>query len=120
MPMMRKTLAMLIVLIVAGFEPAMAGVAFCAQSSCCTAGAEDGARSSLDRPGCCDAVPCYEAPPVDSAVSAETKVIAAPAHALVRVASLSPRTAAPRIAVHVPSPPRTMSERLSSLSLFLI
>ena len=118
--MLRKTLAMLIVLIVAGFEPAMAGVAFCAQSSCCAAEAGHGAPSSLDQPDCCSTVSCYEAPPADAAVSVEAKVWAAPAPALVRVASVSPRPSAPRIAVHVTSPPPTMSERLSSLSIFLI
>ena len=116
--MLRKTLAMLIVVIVAGFEPAMAGVAFCAESSCCAATAP--VPASLDLPDCCVTVSCYDGPSTEVAVTAESKVGAVSTAAVMRATLVSPRVSAPRIAVQVPSPPRTMSERLSALSLFLI
>ena len=116
--MLRKTLSLLVVLIFAGFEPAMAGVAFCAQASCCAASAP--AAASMDLPDCCVTISCYDGPSTDVAVKAEAKTFASPTVAEVRTALLSPKVSTPRIAVQDTSSPPTLSERLASLSVFLI
>lgn len=116
--MLRKALSLLIVLLFAGFEPVMAGIAFCAQSSCCATSSP--AAATLDLPGCCVTISCYDGPSTDVAVKAEAKTFASPTVVEVRTALITPRLSAPRIAVQDTSPPPTMSERLSSLSLFLI
>ena len=116
--MLRKTLSLLVVLLFAGFEPAMAGVAFCAQSSCCAASAPEAV--SMDLPDCCVTISCYDGPSTEVAVKAEAKTFASPTVAEVRTALSTPWFSTPRITVQETSSPPTMSERLASLSIFLI
>ena len=119
-PTMRKALAALVILVVAGLAPATALAAFCAKMPCCFGEAHDGPAFDRSTTDCCNTISCYEPPPNDFTVAAKAKVFVATTHA-VFPASLVSRQVVPldRMLCDHP-PPRTGTERLSTLSVFLI
>ena len=118
--MMRKVLALLVVVIATGLAPATAVIGFCAKMPCCFGEAEAGPVVADDMADCCSTISCYEAPPHDVTVSAKAKVFTATTLATLPVTLAMPQVAAARRTFDDTSPPPTTSERLSSLSVFLI
>lgn len=119
--MTRKVLALLVVVIASGLAPATAIIGFCAKMPCCFAEAEDGPALTANMADCCTTISCYEGPPHDLAVSAKLKVFTASTTLVtLPVAPAMPQVSAIRRTFDDTSPPPTTSERLSSLSVFLI
>ena len=118
--MTRKVLALLVVLIATGLAPATAVLGFCAKMPCCFEEAEKGPAFAVNMADCCSAISCYEAPPHELAASGKAKVFTATALATLPVTAAMPPLAAARGTFDDTSPPPTTSERLSTLSIFLI
>jgi len=118
--MMRRILALVVVLLVSGLAPATAAIGFCAKRPCCFVEAEGGPVLAVNMAGCCTTISCYEAPPQDLAESAKAKVLIATTLAMLPVAAAVPQVSETRRTFDDTSPPPTTSERLSSLSFFLI
>lgn len=119
--MMRKVLALLVVVIASGLAPATAVIGFCAKMPCCFGEAGDGPALTANMADCCTTISCYEGPPHDLAVSGKVKAF--PATTLVTTlpfAPAIPQAAVARRTFDDTSPPPTTRERLSSLSVFLI
>ncbi len=116
---MRKVLALLIVGIASALGPATAVIGFCAKLPCCFGAAKSG-PAVVAPPGCCSTISCYEAPPHDLTVGAKAKVFPPATLAVLRVASPMPQVFAAPLTFDDTSPPATTSDRLSTLSFFLI
>ena len=120
--MTRKTLALTIALLIPSLAPATAVIGFCARMPCCEHKANALPQPALttERADCCTTINCYEAPSQDLTVkdSAKASVAAAPAISAIAVAAALP--AHPLLIVDDASPPRTVGERLSTLSTLLI
>lgn len=119
-PMTRKILALMVVLIIAGFAPATAVIGFCAKMPCCFGQTHGGPALAVNMADCCSTISCYEAPPHDVTMSAKAKVFTATTLASLPVTLAMPQVAVARRTFDDTSPPPTTSERLSSLSVFLI
>ena len=120
--MSRKVLAFVVILVVTGLAPATAVLGFCAKMPCCFTGADHdgGPVIGADMADCCTTINCYEAPPNDSTASAKAQAVTAEAPAVLPVLTVVPaRPAVQHVFVDL-SPPRTMSDRLASLSVLLI
>ena len=120
-PMMRKALALMVVLIFSGLAPATAVIGFCAKMPCCFGDAHDGVVLASSNADCCTTISCYEAPSHELTVSAKAKnaTATAPAMSPVMVAfAMTPPIA--RRAFDDTSPPPSTKQRLSSLSILLI
>lgn len=119
--MTRKVLGLLIVVITTGLSPATAVIGFCAKMPCCFGEAASGPAFDVDMADCCSTISCYEAPSHDLTVVAKAKVF--PPALLVDLPVTLPmlqQVSAARLTFNDTSPPPTTSERLSSLSAFLI
>lgn len=119
-PMTRKVLALVVVLIASSVAPATAVIGFCARMPCCFGEAHDGSALATNNAGCCTTISCYEAPSHELTVTAKAKIftVATPAMLPVRVAA--PAAHVVRGTFDDTSPPLTTNQRLSSLSIFLI
>ena len=115
-----KSLALAIVILLAGLSPATAIIGFCARMPCC--GHQPAASLSLttERADCCTTITCYESPSAKLA----TTVSAPHPHALPLVLLIVPALPAPVASTAPPpidtSPPRAMRDRLAVLSILLI
>ena len=118
--MMRKVLALLVLVIASGLAPATAIIGFCAKMPCCFGEAQDGPVLATNMADCCTTISCYEGPPHDLAVSGKVKAIAATTPVMLSVAPAIQQAPVARRTFDDTSPPPTTSERLSSLSVFLI
>lgn len=118
--MTRKVLALVVVLITSSLAPATAVLGFCAKMPCCFGEAGDGPALTANMADCCSTISCYEAPSHDVTVSAKAKVFTATTVAALPVTLAMPQVSAARRTFDDTSPPPTTSERLSSLSVFLI
>lgn len=118
--MNRRTLALAIVLLLAGLAPATAIIGFCARMPCCShARSETAAALSAERNDCCASMTCYESPSasLSNRVASANIVFAPPA--IVAVApSVEPH--ALTAAVIDISPPASARQRLSALSILRI
>jgi len=118
--MKRKTLALIVVLIVTGLAPATAVLGFCARMPCCFTQSHLGPILSVGTSDCCNTISCYEVPPHESTASAKAHVLMADAPAVLPAATLFPaRPAVKHVFVDL-SPPRTTGDRLAALSVLLI
>lgn len=117
--LLRKPLALAIVLLLAGLAPAAAILGFCARMPCCTHGAVAPVALSTATDDCCNTVTCYEAPSAKliNGASATNAVFTAPA-VVPSVAAF--RQAHVARAAVVPSPPRGTRNRLALISTLLI
>lgn len=118
--MSRKVLALVIVLVISSLAPATAVLGFCAKMPCCFRTAAEGSALNVERADCCTTISCYEAPSHELSVSAKTKNFTSTTLATLSVALATPQVPVVWRAFNDPSPPRTTSERLSSLSTFLL
>lgn len=118
--MKRKTLALIVILIVTGLAPATAVLGFCAKMPCCFTEPHDGPALSVDMSDCCNTISCYEAPTHESTASASAHALTAAAPAVLPLATLVPEPPAVQHIFVDLSPPRTTSDRLASLSVLLI
>lgn len=117
-----QVLAFLVILVVTGLAPATAILGFCAKMPCCFTDADHDGRPVVgaDMSDCCSTISCYEAPPHESTASAKAQALTADAPAVLPVPTVVPaRPAVQHVFVDL-SPPRTMSDRLASLSVLLI
>lgn len=119
-PMTRKVLALVVVLITSSLAPATAVIGFCAQMPCCFGEALHGAALAANDAGCCTTIRCYEAPSPELTVTAEAKSITTGTAPLLAVVAAAPAVHAARSAFDDSSPPPTTKQRLSSLSVLLI
>lgn len=120
--MSRKVLAFLVILVVTGLTPATAVLGFCAKMPCCFTDEDHDGRPVIgaDMADCCSTINCYEAPSHDLTVSAKAKLFTGSVAAVLPIATA---VVPPPVVRHVfvdLSPPRTMSDRLASLSVLLI
>lgn len=118
--MTRKVLTLVVVLITSSLAPATAVLGFCAKMPCCFEEPADGPALASNMAGCCNTISCYEAPSHDVTVSAKAKTFTATTLASLSVTLAMPQVAVARRTFDDTSPPPTTSERLSSLSVFLI
>ena len=118
--MARKVLGLLIVVITTGLSPATAIIGFCAKMPCCFGETANGPAFDVDMADCCSTISCYEAPSHDVTASAKAKIFTATTLASLPVTLAVPQVALARRTFDDTSPPPTTSERLSSLSAFLI
>lgn len=118
--MMRRIQALMVILIVSGLAPATSMIGFCTKMPCCFGQAEEGPVLAIGMANCCTPINCEETPSQDLTVSAKAKVLTASTLAVLPAGAAIPTVSdARRIFVDL-SPPPTTSERLSSLSAFLI
>jgi hypothetical protein len=117
MDMNRKSVALLIVLVIAGLAPASAIIGYCARMPCCHHAAPQPQKMSADAGHCCTTAACYDAPSVKLTGNASFMTFTAE------------RTLAPPVVVEcerqlVPlltaSPPPTTQQRLAILSILII
>lgn len=118
--MTRKVLALVIILITSSLAPATAVLGFCAKMPCCFAEEAEGPVLTVNMAGCCTTISCYEAPSHELVASAKAKTFTATAPATLPVLVTMPQTVTARRTCDDTSPPPTTSERLSSLSVFII
>lgn len=119
--MTRKVLALLVVLIATGLAPATAVLGFCAKMPCCFAEADEGRALATNIADCCSTISCYEAPPHELAASGKAKAFTVTTLATLPVTTATPQASIARaLTFDDTSPPLTISERLSTLSIFLI
>jgi hypothetical protein len=118
--MMRKGLALAVVLIISSLAPATAVIGFCAKMPCCFGQAHDGPALAANDADCCSTISCYEAPSHELTVTAKAKTATAIATAVLPIVSAIPAAHVELRAFDDMSPPRTTKQRLSSLSILLI
>lgn len=118
--MTRKVLALVVVLITWSLAPATAVLGFCAKMPCCFGEAADGPALASNMADCCTIISCYEAPSHELTVSGKAKTFTATTLATLPVTLAIPQVLVARRTFDDTSPPPTTSERLSSLSAFLI
>ena len=119
-PMTRKVLAVVVVLITSGLAPATAVIGFCAKMPCCFGEAHDGPAFATTNADCCTTISCYDAPSHELTVSVNAKSITATAPAVLPVVAAAPAVRVARLTFDDSSPPLTTKQRLSSLSILLI
>ena len=120
--MSRTVLALLVVLALTGVAPVTAVLGFCAQMPCCfTDSAHDGEPVlGAKVADCCTTINCYEAPSHELTVSAKAKLFTATVADALPALAAAVTAPAVRHVFNDASPPRTTSDRLASLSVFLI
>jgi hypothetical protein len=117
----RKTLALTIVLVVSSLAPTTAILGFCAKMPCCFGETEERPALATNMPDCCSTINCYEVPPHELAAAGKAKTFTVTTLATPPVAPATPQVSIARpLTSDDTSPPRTTSERLSTLSIFLI
>jgi hypothetical protein len=114
----RKSLALAIVLVIAGLAPVMAIVGFCKRMPCCSQASEATAAFSTERNDCCATIACYESPSLTTAPSSADVLLVAPALVTIAPAPSTARLLAQAFADT--SPPTSMRHRLAVLSTLLI
>jgi hypothetical protein len=119
-PMSRKVLALVVVLITSSLAPATAVIGFCAKMPCCFGEAHDGPALAANNADCCTTISCYEAPSHELTVSAKAKSITVTTPAVLPVVAAAPAVRVARLTFDDSSPPLTTKQRLSSLSVLLI
>lgn len=120
--MTRKTLALTIALLISSLAPATAVIGFCARMPCCEhkANALPQATLTAERADCCTTINCYEAPSQD-VTAKETATVLLVAVPVVLTHSVVVAMPAHRARAFADaSPPKTLRERLSTLSTLLI
>jgi len=118
--MNRKSLALAVVLLLAGLAPASAIIGFCTRMPCCHHAAARHAAIGTTTTDCCTTIACYESPSARIAspgASLSTATIAAMAVAPLALAPSDRVAGAPTIE---PSPPPPTGQRLAILSTLLI
>lgn len=118
--MLRKLLALLVVVVVSGVAPATAVVGFCAQMPCCFGDSEGEPTLAVKMADCCSTINCYEAPSQDVNAAAKSAFVSPTTVTFLVVHPPLDQVAAAQLTFDDPSPPHTTSERLASLSLFRI
>ena len=118
--MNRKSLALLIVLLIAGLAPATAIIGFCARMPCCSHASEAPAAFSTERNDCCTTIACYESPSLKFTTipSSADALLSAPA--AITVAPASSPALLFTLAFADTSPPIGTRLRLAILSTLLI
>jgi hypothetical protein len=120
--MNRKSLAVVIVLLIAGLAPATAIIGFCARMPCCShASNATTAAFSTERNDCCTTIACYESPSLrlsTSPTSADA-VLAAPVLVITTAPAIAPAPIVTQ-AFSDTSPPLSSRHRLAVLSTLLI
>lgn len=114
---MRRSFAILIVLVIAGLTPASAIIGYCARMPCCHHASPQPLEISADANHCCTTVACYDTPSVKLTGNLSLPVFVAarvltPAVIVLAGPQLSPDISA--------SPPPTTQQRLAILSVLLI
>jgi hypothetical protein len=118
--MNRKSLALAIVLVIAGLAPAAAIIGFCSRMPCCSHASEATDAFSTERNDCCTTITCYESPSLklSTAPTSVDTVLAAPL--IITIApAISPAPMATQ-AFAGTSPPAPVRHRLALLSTLLI
>jgi hypothetical protein len=119
--MNRKSLALAIVLLIAGLAPATAIIGFCARMPCCSHASEATAAFSTERNDCCTTIACYESPSATFATAGSTPLSLIVTPLITRdVPALHAPGSTIAAAVADTSPPRCTSDRLAVLSTLLI
>lgn len=118
--MTRKTVAVAVVLLIAGLAPAAAVIGFCAKMPCCVPEPHDVPALAANDAGCCTTISCYEAPSHELTLTAKEPVATIGAPVVLPLLASVP---AVRVSCHAfddTSPPLTTKQRLSRLSILLI
>lgn len=118
--MNRKSIALVIVLLVTGLAPATAIIGFCSRMPCCSHSTPATTAFSTERSDCCTTITCYESPSLKLTTGALSVEALLSVPALITVAPALPQ--APLIA-EAPvdkSPPAALRSRLAILSTLLI
>ena len=118
--MNRKTLALLIVLVIAGLTPAIAIIGFCSRMPCCTHAPNATVAFSTKGKDCCTTIACYESPSfkLTTAPTSTDALLATPA-----LITIAPAPPAPPFVAQLfadTSPPLSSRHRLAILSTLLI
>ena len=118
--MNRKSLALMIVLLIAGLAPATAIIGFCARMPCCSHVSEEATAFSTERNDCCTTIACYESPSLEltTAPTSADALFAAPV--VITVAPAPSRAPLLAEAFADTSPPVPVRHRLAILSTLLI
>lgn len=118
--MTRNSLALAVVLVIAGLAPATAIIGFCARMPCCSHASDSTTASSTERNDCCTTIVCYDSPSATFAAAASTSLSLLVTPVITRdVPALHvPRTTI--AAAADTSPPRRTGDRLAVLSTLLI
>jgi hypothetical protein len=118
--MNRKSVALAVVLLIAGLAPATAIIGFCARMPCCGHESSSSLAMTTDSPDCCTTIACYQSP---SATLSATSLTPQPVLAVATLPANAPALPAiNRDVAHAPidiSPPPT-GERLAILSTLII
>jgi hypothetical protein len=116
--MNRKSLALGIILLIAGLAPASAIIGFCSRMPCCSHASN--ATFSTERADCCTTIACYESPSLKltTAPTSADALLATPALIIIAPAP-SPAPLIAR-AFAGTSPPVPVRHRLAILSTLLV
>src|SRR5258707_693499 len=118
--MNRKSLALVVILLIAGLSPASAIIGFCTRMPCCAHASEATAAFSTERNDCCTTIACYESPSLKLSASSSQSDLLSAAPALIAVApEPSPAPLVSRDFADT-SPPLPARHRLAILSTLLI
>lgn len=118
--MTRKTVALAVVLLIAGLTPATAVIGFCAKMPCCFGEPHDAPALAANDAGCCTTISCYEAPSHELTVAAKAPMAKIGAPLVLPPVASVPAVPVSRHAFDDTSPPLTTKQRLSTLSILLI
>jgi hypothetical protein len=118
--MNRKSLALAIVLLIAGLAPATAIIGFCSRMPCCSHASDTTESLSTERNDCCTTIACYDTPSLKLTTAQTSADALLTAAALITVAPAP--SPAPLIAQAFAdtSPPVPVRHRLAILSTLLI
>jgi hypothetical protein len=118
--MNRKSLALAIVLLIAGLASASSIIGFCTRMPCCSHASDTTAAFSAEDNDCCTTIACYESPSLKLTTSLSSADGLFAAAAVITVAP--PPSPAPLIvrAFSDSSPPSSLRHRLAILSTLLI
>lgn len=117
--MLRKVVALMVILTITGVAPATAVIGFCAKMPCCFGEAQQAPTLGTSMADCCTTINCYGAPSHELTASAKAKVFT-PTLPLWSANLVASPINASQLAFDDTSPPLTTRERLSSLSILLI
>ena len=120
--MTRKALALTIALLISSLAPATAVIGFCARMPCCEhkANAVPQPVLATERADCCTTINCYEAPSNEVTAKDTAKVALAAVSLVPTHSTVVALPAHPARAFDDTSPPKTVRERLSTLTTLLI
>lgn len=117
--MNRKSIALAIVLLLAGLAPATAIIGFCTRMPCCSHQSDAAIAFSTERTDCCTTVACYDSPSAKLSNRAASADVVFGIPALVAVAVVLETPVAEREVID-PSPPASARQRLAALSVLRI